>query len=203
MQSESCHLLPTNTSNLYSQIRYDLPRKEFKHIDQNSIPQAPFPCGFLLYASPDQGHLLTKTCVFPCKGGYSTDAQERRKLLDLSPLWGNQQNPGNMCEHMGKPRISQHFTMESQAPGPHDGPQVVQHVLLGQKAMDTVDAKACHGAPGPGSGHRCRLRKRRRPTKPSWALQGLHGVLLLGRKCGQHISILYHTVPPQLSQSQD
>ena len=80
--------IPTNTSNLYSQIRYDLPRKKFKHIDQNPIPLAPFSCGFLLYASPDQGHLLAKTCVFPCKGGYSTDAQERRKLLNLSPLWG-------------------------------------------------------------------------------------------------------------------
>ena len=62
---------------------------------------------------------------------------------------------------MGNPRISQHFTMESQAPGPHDGPQVVQHVLLGQKAMAVMGYRGCQGmswlcdavrlVPGPGT----------------------------------------------------
>ena len=55
--------------------------------DQNPIPLPRFPvASCCMPPSPDQGHLLPKTCVFPCKGGYSTDAQERWKLLDLSPL---------------------------------------------------------------------------------------------------------------------
>ena len=178
--------IPTNTSNLYSQIRYDLPRigSLWPH----------FPAASCCMPPQIKGTSLRKHACSRAKVVTAPMHRNAGSCWTSAHFGGNQQNPGNMCEHMGKPRISQHFTMESQAPGPHDGPQVVQHVLLGQKAMDTVDAKACHGcAPGPGSGHRCRRRKRRRPTKPSWALQGLHGVLLLlGRKCGPHISILYH-----------
>ena len=201
MQSESCHLLPTNTSNLYSQIRYDLPRKEFKHIDQNSIPQAPFPCGFLLYASPDQGHTsLRKHACSRAKVG-TAPMHRNAGSCWTSAHFGETSKTRETCVNTWGSHEFHNISRWNPKPLAHM--MVVQHVLLGQKAMDTVDAKACHGAPGPGSGHRCRLRKRRRPTKPSWALQGLHGVLLLGRKCGQHISILYHTVPPQLSQSQD
>ena len=84
---QSIKLIQLDPALIYARI-------EIKHIDQNPISLAPSLKGY-------QGHLLAKACVFPCKGGYSTDAQERWKLLHLSPLeWGNGEKRGKLWKHV-------------------------------------------------------------------------------------------------------